>query len=59
MIKAHVGEPPTKLREGCISELSWETIKPNLEHAFRLRLGETITEVEPTVNGLRIKIEKR
>ena len=59
MIKAHVGEPETKITSGTVAELSWEALKHNLAHAFRLRWGETISEVEATENGLRIKIEKR
>ena len=59
--KVHLWEQPeaSKITDGTVSELPWERLKPMLEHSFDLRHSETIEEIQPTANGIRIKIGKR
>jgi len=58
-MKIHIGNPPERITSGVISELSWETLRPYLRQAFVLYDSEVIEEIQPTGNGLRIKIGKR
>ena len=56
-MKVHLNSK--EMGAGVISELSWEKIRSHLEVAFHIRHGEFISEVQPTQNGLRVKIENR
>ena len=55
--KVHLGD--SKITSGTVMEMPWEKIRPYLQHMFNLRKNETITEVQPTLNGIRIVIERR
>lgn len=44
--------------EGTVAELPWEKLRNALENRFQLNGDEEITEVKPTSNGLRVRIEK-
>lgn len=55
--KVHLGD--SKITSGVVMETNWERIRPALEHIFDLRMSETITEVQPTENGIRIKVENK
>jgi len=45
------------LMNGNIAELPWERLKEAIECEFHIGHDEEITEIKPTINGLRVRIE--
>lgn len=57
-MQVHIGSPKTRITQGVVKETSWSRLMPALREIFNVKDDEVIAELQPTHNGIRIKIEK-
>lgn len=47
-----------EFNDGTMSQISWHTLKPYIEHAFSKKPGEKIIGLEVSEFGIKAKFEK-
>jgi len=58
-MKIHIGNPPDRITSGVVKEISWQILEPYLRKVFQIKDEEIIEEIQPTYNGVRVKIGKK